>query len=168
MKPYKLKQVLCSRFCAAKFLFCKSWANFHLSYMYCTIYREFFVSLNFHKNGDFTNFVKNIFANDSCRQNKRCGMAILLWNLVLRLSKIHEICEIKQRENFPVYGNLTTFILSSRFVPMTWLVFAKYSVLQKLCLTKLIAFIWHKLLYSWVLWVMLKPHPEVEQVLTEI
>ena len=63
------------------------------------------MSLNFHENGDFTNFVKNIFVNDSCGQNKRCRMTILSRNLVLRLSKIHKICEIKQRENFPVYGN---------------------------------------------------------------
>ena len=96
------------------------------------------MSLNFHKNGNFTNFAKNIFANDPCGQHKRCGMAILLRNLVLRLSKIHEICKIKQHENFPVYDNLTTSILSSRFVPITWLVFAKYSVLKRLCSSKLI------------------------------
>ena len=32
--------------------------------------------LNFRENGDFNNFVKNIFMNDPCGQHKRRGMAI--------------------------------------------------------------------------------------------
>ena len=49
------------------------------------------MSLNFHENGDFNNFTKIIFA---CGQHKRCGMAILLQNLISGLSKIR-----KNREN---------------------------------------------------------------------
>ena len=45
---------------------------------------------NFHKNGDFNNFAENIFANNPRRQHRRCGMAILLRNLILRLSKIRD------------------------------------------------------------------------------
>ena len=35
-----------------------------------TVYWEIFASLNFHQNGDFNNFTKNIFANNPCRQYK--------------------------------------------------------------------------------------------------
>ena len=48
---------------------------------------------NFHENGDFNNFAENIFANNPCGQHRRYGMAILLRNLILRLSKIREIHE---------------------------------------------------------------------------
>ena len=41
-----------------------------------TIYQEIFALLNFCENGDFNNFVNNIFANDTRGQHKRCGMAI--------------------------------------------------------------------------------------------
>ena len=62
-------------------------------YMYwpsASDYRQIFVSLNFRENGNFNNFTKNIFANDPRGQHKRCGMAILLRNLISRLSKSHE------------------------------------------------------------------------------
>ena len=47
----------------------------------------------FRKNDDFNNF-----ANDPRGQHKRCGMAILTQNLILRLSKI---CENKAMRKFP-------------------------------------------------------------------
>ena len=47
----------------------------------------------FHKNDDFNNS-----ANDPRGQHKRCGMAILTQNLILRLSKI---CENKAMRKFP-------------------------------------------------------------------
>ena len=42
---------------------------------YCIL--GIFALLNFHENGDFNNFTKNIFANDPCGQHKRCGTALL-------------------------------------------------------------------------------------------
>ena len=47
----------------------------------------------FRKNDDFNNS-----ANDPRGQHKRCGMAILTQNLILRLSKI---CEYKAMRKFP-------------------------------------------------------------------
>ena len=54
------------------------------------VYQEIFASLNFRKNGDFNNFMKNVFVNDPRGQHKRCGMVILLRNLISGLSEIHE------------------------------------------------------------------------------
>ena len=59
-----------------------------------------------------------------------------------------------------MYGTLTTFILSSHFVPA----FCQMFILKRLCLTKYSA----QTVVQLSLWVMLKLHPEVEQVLTEI
>ena len=53
-----------------------------------------------------------------------------------------------------------TFILSSHFVPA----FCQMFILKRLCLTKYSA----QTVVQLSLWVMLKLHPEVEQVLTEI
>ena len=53
--------------------------------------------LNFHENGDFNNFTKIIFA---CGQHKRCGMAILLQNLISGLSKIRKNQENKVIRKF--------------------------------------------------------------------
>ena len=46
-------------------------------------------------------FVKSIFANDPHVQYKRCGMAILLRNLISRLSKFREIRENLATQKFP-------------------------------------------------------------------
>ena len=48
------------------------------------------MSPNFYENGNFNNFVKNIFANDPRGQHKKCGMAILSQNFISQLSKIRE------------------------------------------------------------------------------
>ena len=55
--------------------------------------------------------MKNIFANDPRGQNKRCGMAILSQNLILRLSEIYKVRENKAMGKFPsimvlVYWNI--------------------------------------------------------------
>ena len=84
-------------------------ADLNLSCNEITVYREIFASLNFPKNGNFNNFVKNIFANDPHGQHKRCGMVILLRNLISRVSKICEICENKMT----VDGN--NYIISLSF-----------------------------------------------------
>ena len=47
------------------------------------------------------NFVKNIFTNDPRMQYKRCGMVILLWNLISWLSKTREIRENLATQKFP-------------------------------------------------------------------
>ena len=67
------------------------------------------MSLNFYENGNFNNFVKNIFANDQRGQHKRCGMAILSQNLISQLSKIREN---KATRNFPVYSSLLNPIIN--------------------------------------------------------
>ena len=73
-----------------------------------TVYQEFFASLHFCENGDFNIIVKNIFTNDPRGQHKRCGMAILLQNLILQLSKIPKICENKATQKFPsIWYNLS-------------------------------------------------------------
>ena len=46
------------------------------------LYTGKFSHHKFSQNGNFNNFVKNIFANDPCGQHKRRGMAVLSQNLI--------------------------------------------------------------------------------------
>ena len=75
-----------------------------------------FASLNFREK----NFMKNIFANDPHVQYIRCGMAILLWNLILRLSKIRKIHENLVTRKLPGIWYLSEAFraLSSSFYPV--------------------------------------------------
>ena len=59
--------------------------------------------LNFHKNGDFINFAKNIFANGSLGNIKGVAWQYFAeFNFATAKSAI--FMKIKQRENFLVYG----------------------------------------------------------------
>ena len=63
-----------------------------------------FVLLNFRENGDFNNFVKNIFVNDPRGNIKGVAwqyFAKLNFALILQLSKICEIRENKAMRKFP-------------------------------------------------------------------
>ena len=60
--------------------------------------------LNFRENGDFNNFVKNIFVNDPCGNIKGVAwqyFAKFNFALILRLSKICEIRGNKATQKFP-------------------------------------------------------------------
>ena len=81
-----------------------------------TVYQEIFASLNFREK----NFMKNIFANDPHVQYIRCGMAILLRNLISRLSKIRKIHENLATRKLPGIRYLSEPFraLSSSFYPV--------------------------------------------------
>ena len=82
-----------------------------------TVYQEIFCVTKFSQKD---NFMKNIFANDPHVQYIRCGMVILLRNLISRLSKIRKIHENLATRKLPGIRYLSEAFraLSSSFYPV--------------------------------------------------